>query len=163
MKWFISLIAVMMVMSSEAMAQQARPKLLIDPLGLNKTGITGDVGFDIAKALDAKLLPDLQYAKKLADATGSKVTGPCYQAWIDMINTQQNAVKNADGTEMAVPDPHIITSFERIVELRNALQPDSAFNIACSPVASMVKRDIIGFMGIVISGGAGLAALVPGL
>jgi hypothetical protein len=35
--------------------------------------------------------------------------------------------------------------------------------VKCSPVASMVKKDITGFMGIVISGGAGLATLVPGL
>ena len=35
--------------------------------------------------------------------------------------------------------------------------------VKCSPVASMVKLDIAKFMGLVISGGAGLAALVPGL
>ena len=48
-----------------------------------------------------------------------------------MINTQQTAVqtKNADGTtsDMTLPDPHLVTDFERMVELRNALQPDSPF------------------------------------
>lgn len=134
-----------------------------------KTGVkaTGDVPFDLLRALDAKLLPDLQYALKLAQATGSKVTAPCYQAWIDMINTQQTAVqtKNADGTtsEMAIPDPHLVTDFERAVELRNALQPDSPFMTACSPVANMVKQDVVQFMAAVVAGGAGLATLVPGL
>ena len=84
-----------------------------------------------------------------------------------MINTQQTAVqtKNADGTtsDMTLPDPHLVTDFERMVELRNALQPDSPFMTACSPVANMVKQDVVGFMGKVIAGGAGLATLVPGL
>jgi hypothetical protein len=44
---------------------------------------------DLLGALDDKLLPDLQYALKLATASGSKVTGPCYQAWIDIINVRQ--------------------------------------------------------------------------
>jgi hypothetical protein len=43
--------------------------------------------------------------------------------------------KNADGTtsDMTLPDPHLVTDFERMVELRNALQPDSPFMTACSP------------------------------
>jgi hypothetical protein len=143
-----------------------RPKLPIDPLGLNDRPIIGKSGGpleDIVGALDAKLLPDLQYALKLATASGSKVTAPCYQAWIDIINVRQKAVQGPDGQDMAMPDPAIVTKFEKMVELRNSLQPDSDFMIKCSPVASMVKKDIIGFIGIVLSGGAGLATLVPGL
>ena len=127
------------------------------------TRLTGNVINDLLGALDVKLLPDLQYAKALADASGSKVTAPCYQAWIDIINTRQNAGKNPDGTPIPMPDPHIVTDFEKMVELRNALQPESDFMIKCSPVASMVKKDIAGFIGIVLAGGAGLATLVPGL
>ncbi len=67
------------------------------------------------------------------------------------------------GAAIPMPDPHLVTDFEKLVELRNSLQPDSEFMIKCSPVASMVKKDIVGFIGIVISGGAGLATLVPGL
>lgn len=147
--------------------REPRIPLPIDPLGLNKQPTSGDLGFDITKALDAKLLPDLQYALKLAQATNSQVTAPCYQAWIDMINTQTTAVqtKNADGTttELAIPDPHVITDFERLVELRNALQPESKFMISCSPVASMIKTDILGFMAKVVGGGAALTTLIPGL
>jgi hypothetical protein len=148
---------------------QVKLKPLTGNLG-NDLGITkpagqagaGAIG-GILNALDEKLLPDLQYAKKLADASGSRVTAPCYQAWIDIITTRQKAVVGADGTALDLPDPRLITDFEKAVELRNALQPDSPFMIACSPVASMVKKDIVGFIGIVISGGAGLATLVPGL
>lgn len=134
-----------------------------------KTGVqaTGDVPFDLLRALDAKLLPDLKYAKALADATGSKVTATCYGAWIDMINVQQTAVqtKNADGTstDMPIPDPHLITDFERAVELRNALQPDSPFMTACSPVANLIKQDVVQFMAAVVAGNVSIATLVPGL
>ncbi len=126
-------------------------------------GLTGNPLGDIIGALDVKLLPDLQYALKLATASGSKVTGPCYQAWIDIINVRQKAVSDDQGAAIPMPDPHLVTDFEKLVELRNSLQPDSEFMIKCSPVASMVKKDIVGFIGIVISGGAGLATLVPGL
>ncbi len=142
---------------------QNRPKLPIDPLGLNDRTTRGGPLEDILGALDAKLLPDLQYALKLANASGSKVTAPCYQAWIDIINVRQKAVQGPDGQDMLMPDPAVVTKFEKIVELRNSLQPDSDFMIKCSPVASMVKKDIVGFIGIVLSGGAGLASLVPGL
>lgn len=118
---------------------------------------------DIIGALDAKLLPDLQYALKLANASGSRVTAPCYQAWIDIITVRQKAVTDDQGNPLPMPDPALISNFEKVVELRNALQPDSDFMIKCSPVASMVKKDITGFIGLVISGGAGLATLVPGL
>ena len=156
-----------LVAGSSAMAQAPkRPQITLpfDPLGLNKPGAqTGDLGYDLLKALDAKLLPDLQYALLLAKATGSNVTAGCYQAWIDMITVQQSTVKDSTGAEIPTPDPHLVTDFERMVELRNALQPDSKFMVACSPVANMVKQDVVRFMGVVISGGAGLAAMVPGL
>lgn len=125
--------------------------------------LTGAPVTDMQDFFNARLLPDLQYSLKLAQSAKNDITAVCYQAWIDIITTQQAAVKNADGTDIAMPDPHIVTEFEKLVELRNALQPESAFMRNCSPVASMLKRDIAGFIGIVISGGAGLATLVPGL
>lgn len=144
-------------------AVRAPLKLPIDPLGLNNRPGTGDPLGDLLGALDAKLLPDLQYALKLAQASGSKVTAPCYEAWINIIQTRQSAVKDDAGNELPMPDPGVVSKFEKLVELRNSLQPDSDFMIKCSPVASMVKKDIVGFIGTVISGGAGLATLVPGL
>jgi len=169
------LLIVALVIAGPTMAQSRKPIQQFD-LGQKikddfskATGVqaTGDVPFDLLRALDAKLLPDLQYAMLLAKATNNNITAVCYQAWIDMITTQQAAVqtKNADGTttDVPIPDPHIITDFERMVELRNALQPDSKFMTSCSPVANLIKQDVISFMGKVISGGAGLATLVPGL
>jgi len=159
------------LLATPVWGQTPRPRLpLTGPLTGNiiqdfgpKTGLTGAPVTDLQNFFNAKLLPDLQYALKLATASKNNITGDCYQAWIDIINTQQTAVKNPDGTDIVMPDPHIITEFEKLVELRNALQPESQFMIKCSPVASMVKKDIAGFIGLVLSGGAGLATLVPGL
>jgi hypothetical protein len=129
------------------------------------SGLTGAPVTDLQNFLNAKFLPDLQYALKLAQASKNTITADCYQAWIDIITTQQNAVMDSQTPPQAVPmpDPHVITEFEKLVELRNALQPESSFMVKCSPVASMVRKDIAGFMGLVITGGAGLATLVPGL
>lgn len=171
------LLAAVLVGLFPANAQTPRPRPLIpDPfqqLGdkmkqdfTKETGVkaTGDVPFDLLRALDAKLLPDLQYALLLAKATNNNITALCYQAWIDVITVQQTAVQTGTPpTDIAIPDPHIITDFERAVELRNMLQPDSKFMTACSPVANLIKQDVLNFMGKVIGGGASLATLVPGL
>ena len=170
MKSILGICFALLALTAQAVAQQprTRPLLPIDPLGLNKpvqsTSTTAATALsDIIGALDAKLLPDLQYALLLANASGSQVTAPCYQAWIDIINVRQKAVLDDKGQPLPLPDPALVTNFEKLVELRNALQPDSKFMIACSPVASMVRMDIVRFIGVVISGGAGLATLVPGL
>ena len=170
MKWLVRLLIFSFLSVMACGAAQAQTKLrpltgniVNDIRGTTTPATSQDPLESIIGALDAKLLDDLKYAKLMADASGSKVTGPCYGAWIDLINVRNKAVQDKDGQPIPVPDPAVITKFERIVELRNALQPDSAFMIACSPVASMVKKDIVGFIGIVISGGAGLATLVPGL
>ena len=143
--------------------QQFNNKLKSDFSAATGTKATGDVPFDLLQALDVKLLPDLQYALLLANATGNTITADCYNAWIAIITTQQTAVADKTGTPITIPDPHLVTDFERAVEIRNMLQPQSTFMIKCSPVANMIKQDVIQFMGIVISGGAGLATMVPGL
>ena len=171
---FISLIGLVLLVAAPAQAKpkhrtivmQVKPKLTGDLKAdfgnLTGTKPTGSVINDLIGALDVKLLPDLKYAKALADASGSRVTAPCWGAWIDVINLRQKAVQNADGTDMPFPDPSLITNFEKAVEIRNMLQPDSDFMVKCSPVASMVRKDIAGFIGIVMAGGAGLATMIPG-
>lgn len=114
---------------------------------------------DILAALDDKFLPDLIAAKAMADATGNDMTSTCYGAWIDIIQKRQAALKDAQGNAIPIPDPHIISDFERAVELRNALQPDSKFSRSCSPLANMVKQDVLGLVSKVVAGGAGLALM----
>ncbi len=165
MRIIIALGLALLVSPVWAQAPRSRPLTgnIIQDFAPKGGPLTGAPVTDLQNFFNSKLLPDLQYALKLAAASKNNITGDCYQAWIDIIMTQQAAIKNADGSDTAMPDPHIITEFEKLVELRNALQPESQFMIKCSPVASMVKKDIAGFIGLVLSGGAGLATLVPGL
>lgn len=163
---FISAVALGALIATSAVADPLKDfnnKIKKDFTATTGVKATGDLPFDLLQALDAKLLPDLQYALLLATATQDQITADCYTAWIAIIQTQQTAVTAKDGTTIPVPDPHLITDFERAVEVRNMLQPQSQFMLKCSPVANMVKQDVVAFMGIVISGGAGLATLVPGL
>jgi hypothetical protein len=168
------LLAVLVLSFPVAMAQAQTPlrpppkltgNIVNDIAAATGHTVTGAPVTDLQNFMNAKFLPDLQYALKLATASKNTITADCYQAWIDIITTQQGAVMDSQTPPQALPmpDPHVITEFEKIVELRNALQPESPFMIKCSPVASMVRKDIAGFMGLVISGGAGLATLVPGL
>jgi|GEM_PF-4024530 len=168
MKWIVRLLIAAFVVSFfclDTAGAQTKLKLPIDPLGLNdRAGKSGGSPLeDIIGALDAKLLPDLEYALKLATASNSRVTAPCYQAWINIINVRQKAVQDANGADLPMPDLAIITKFEKLVEIRESLRPDSEFMIKCSPVASMIKKDIVSFIATVLSGGAGLAALGVGL
>jgi len=59
---------------------------------------------DIIGALDVKLLPDLQYARNSPRPRAARSTGPCYQAWIDIINTRQAAVNDPGGQALPMPD-----------------------------------------------------------
>lgn len=154
--------------SAWAQAPKPRPLNIFQPRTDSTDGVQigggGDKGLqDLIGALDAKLLPDLKYAKRLADKANNTITGQCWDTWIAIIESRQQAVQDEKGQPIDMPDPALITKFEQLVELRNQLQPTSDFMVKCSPVAQMVRRDMIGFIGIVISGGAGLATLVPGL
>jgi hypothetical protein len=168
MKWIV---VALLVFATPALAQtkpanpltQFNNKLKQDFTKTTGVPATGDLPFDLLQALDVKLLPDLQYSLLLAKATKNAITANCYDAWIAIIQVQQTAVQDASGVAIPVPTPHIITDFERLVEIRNMLQPDSPFMTACSPVANMVKVDVTNFIGLVVGGGASLSALVPGL
>lgn len=138
-------------------------QLPIDPLGLNKLGGGNDEGNDLLGALEDKLLPDLKYALAIARSQDNKLTGGCWSAWIAIIEARQKATVDEQGQPIPLPDPGLITKFQKLVDIRNALQPDSNFMIACSPVASMVKSDIRKFIGLILTGGAGLAAMGIGL
>jgi len=164
------------LLATPALSQTPRPRPAANPIEqfnqklkddfTAKTGVkgTGDLPYDLLQALNVKLLPDLQYALLLAKATGNNITAQCYQAWIDVITVQQTAVQTGTPpTDIPIPDPHIITDFERAVELRNMIQPDSKFMTACSPVANLIKQDVLSFMGKVVGGGAGLMTMIPGL
>lgn len=126
-------------------------------------GASGDAGSDLLGALEAKLLPDLKYALNVASGSNDTLTAPCWSAWITMIEARQKANVDDQGNELPMPDPALITRFQKLMDIRNALQPTSPFMRACSPVAGVVKSDIRKFIGLILTGGAGLAAMGIGL
>jgi hypothetical protein len=68
--------------------------------------------------------------------------------------------RNTDGTPLdRNADPHLITDFEKLVELRNSLQPDSRVHDQVLAGRLDGQEGHRGFIGVVISGGAGLATL----
>jgi hypothetical protein len=75
----------------------------------------------------------------------------------------QKANLDEQGNPLPMPDPALITKFQKLVDIRNALQPTSPFMRACSPVAQMVKSDIRKFIGLILTGGFGLGAMGIGL
>lgn len=126
-------------------------------------GTSGDAGNDLLGALEGKLLPDLKYALNVANGSNDTLTAPCWSAWITMIEARQKANLDDQGNEIPMPDPALITKFQKLMDIRNALQPTSPFMRACSPVAGVVKSDIRKFIGLILTGGAGLAAMGIGL
>lgn len=122
-----------------------------------------DADGDLLGALEAKLLPDLKFALNIAKANGNELTGDCWAAWITMIEARQKANVDAQGNPIDMPDPALITRFQKLVDIRNALQPTSPFMRACSPVITMVKSDVRKFIGLILTGGFGLAAMGIGL
>lgn len=140
--------------------------LPIDPLGLNKSaGATGNPLLDIIGAFDTKLEPDLTVALAMATNTKNDLTMKCWAVWLDQIHARQNAMKDAQGNPITMPDPHILTDFERIMEIRAALDPSGPFSQACLPIALRIQMDIQQMLGAVATGGIlGLAKFtIPGL
>lgn len=161
MRTILAVIVFLAAFAGAAEAQGPLARKIQQDLAAKAVDSTEDK--DLLGALEEQLLPDLKYALNLATKSNNKVTGPCYAAWIAIIEARQSANLDDKGNPMTPPTPGLITKFEKLVELRNALQPDSDFMVKCSPVASMVKSDIRKFIGLVLSGGAGLAALGIGL
>lgn len=126
-------------------------------------GGSGDVADDLLGALESKLLPDLKYALNVANGSGDTLTAPCWTAWIAMIEARNKANVDDQGNPLPLPDPALITKFQKLMDIRNALQPTSPFMRACSPVAGVVNSDIRKFIGLILTGGAGLAAMGIGL
>lgn len=158
--------------------------LLITPIGdlevAHAQGLTGNVVQD-TKKLVAKLsgkpstdpldkfwnnlmavsLDDLQYAKAIADAAGtqgSAVRSKCWASWITLIENQSGANATVEGTTTP-NNPNLFTKFERAAQVADALQPNSAFMVACAPVASGLKLQVTSFVARVAAGTFGLSAI----
>ncbi len=154
-----------------AMAQ-AKLNLPIDPLHLNGTKTTGNASADMQalwQKIVASSLADLNYAAamaKQANTATSQVRLQCLNAIITLNEQASGAsLKNADGTPMAKPDPHLFTDVESLAEVVDNLSPQGPLFVGCSGAAQLAKTNVLSFVNAVVTGAAGFAAMpvIPGL
>ena len=110
---------------------------------------------------------DLNYAAALAtsaNTASSKIRLQCWSAII-ALNTQANGttLKNADGTPMVKPDPHLFTDVEQLAEVIDNLSPQGPLFTSCAGAAQLAKTNTLAFVNAVVTGAAGIAALPAGL
>jgi hypothetical protein len=143
--------------------KQARPALTGDPVkdignainqGRPAAGAPGDPLKSLADKIAKLSLEDFKYAAALAHATGNNVTAPCWDAWVTLLTSQQQPLKDAAGNPVAEPDPHLITDAERLSEAIQQLQPNSAISIACAPAATAVQKDAATLISQILGGSA---------
>ena len=145
---------------------------LCDPLNLipgcrNSDGSinqeTGGNPFDnLTDDVLRKILADVTYAKALAKASGNDVTLPCWSAWVDLVTSQTQPLKDDAGSVLAKPDPAFFVAAERASEFINQIQPNSKLFIGCSAALNQSRMAIGQLISAVLSGGAlGLFKLVP--
>jgi len=155
MKLFIVLI--LFLISAPSFAQ-TRPQLTGRPIEDIKAAVGGRQAEAAAPDLISKIqqvaLADLQAATADAKATGDSIASNCYDAWIALINAQQTA------QGAALPEPHIITAFQRNRDLVNALRPGSPLKVACAPFAEELKQDVITLLSKIAGGALTLPALL---
>jgi hypothetical protein len=121
---------------------QGKPATAADPLK------------NLADKIAKLSLEDFKYASALAHATGNNVTAPCWDAWVTLLTSQQQPLKDASGNAIAEPDPHLITDAERLSEAIQQLQPNSTLSIACAPAATAVQKDAATLISQILGGSA---------
>lgn len=142
---------------------QTKIKLPIDPLGLNGTQLTGNAAKD-AEAVWAKIVAasdkDLAYSSAMAAAAGTNGSKQRKQCWDAILLANQMAnganVKNADGTLMAKPDPHLFADLESLAETVDNLSPQGALFTSCAGAAQLAKTNVLAFINGAVAGAAGL-------
>jgi hypothetical protein len=146
---------------------------LCDPLNLipgcrNQDGTinqnSGGNPFDnLTDDLLKKILADVTYAKALAKASGNDVTLPCWTAWVDLVSSQTQVLKDDAGNVLAKPDPAFFVAAERASEFINQIQPNSKLYLGCSAALNQSRMAIGQLISAVLSGNALGLFKLPGL
>jgi hypothetical protein len=139
---------------------------LCDPLNLipgcrnpdgslnQKTGAGGNPFDNLTDDVLRTILVDVTYAKALAKASGNDVTLPCWTAWVDLVTSQTQPLKDDAGNALAKPDPAFFVAAERASEFINQIQPNSKLYLGCSAALNQSRMAIGQLISAVLSGGA---------
>jgi hypothetical protein len=146
---------------------------IVNDLGLAKPPlITGNVEKDLQGLWDkivASSIADLNYAAAMARSANTQTSGIRLQCINAIIALNQQAsganLKNADGTPMVKPDPHVFTDVESLAEVVDNLSPQGPLFVNCAGAAQLAKTNVLTFVNAVVTGAAGFAAMpiIPGL
>ena len=155
MKYLFIIILTLLPTLSHAQTRQSLTGRPIEDIRAAVTGKAAEAAApDLISKIQTVALADLQAATADAKATGDTIASNCYDAWIALINAQQTA----QGT--ALPEPHIITAFQRNRDLVNALRPGSPLKVACAPFAEELKQDVITLLSKIAGGALTLPAML---
>jgi hypothetical protein len=172
------ILSAMFVPSAFAAAKPAAPvaaaapskcALVFDPLKLCGV-LTGNIQTDVprvVKRIAAVNKTDLNYAMAKAKAAGTpsgKTRLQCIQAISDANDQFSGAnLKNPDGTDMARPDPALVTGIEDIAELVDDLSPQGVLLTSCAGAANMLGMNALAAVNAIVTGTASFALLPAGL
>lgn len=153
-----------------------KPRLtgnLGNDLGITKPPLlTGNVEKDLQALWDkivASSIADLNYAAAMAKNANTQTSGIRLQCINAIITLNQQAsganLKNADGTPMIKPDPHVFTDVESLAEVIDNLSPQGPLFVNCAGAAQLAKTNVLTFVNAVVTGAANFAAMpiIPGL
>jgi hypothetical protein len=122
--------------------------------------VVADVGaldkiFDnVTKANDA----DLKYAKMLAENSGTpggRLRAACYGGIIELNTVLNSSDANASSTQ--------VTSFERISQIADAMNPTSSLMTSCTPAAAIPRVDVLTYINAAVTGVSGLGKYLSSL
>jgi hypothetical protein len=120
----------------------------------DKSSVQGNPFDNLTDDVLKKILADVTYAKALAKASGNDVTLPCWSAWVDLVTSQTQVLKDDAGNVLAKPDPAFFVAAERASEFINQIQPNSKLYLGCSPALNQSRMAIGQLISAVLSGGA---------
>lgn len=113
----------------------------------------------LIEKLKALSLADLKYALALAKASNNKITTSCWGAWVDLLTTQQQPLKDDAGNDLQEPNPHLFSDVEKFSELAQSLKQGGTIQVGCAALADAAKKDAVQLVTTFISGGAVLPTL----
>lgn len=152
------------------LVEDAKNKFHGDPaIGVQLTGNLKKDAQALWDKIQGAALVDLQYASAMSGATNTNGGAIRKQCWDAIIVTNQKAngvgLKNADGSPMTKPDPHLFTDVETAAEVLDDLSPQGKLFTSCAGAAALAQANVIQFISAAIAGVAGMAKLsvIPGL
>lgn len=152
MKYLIALLILLPTLSyAQNRPLTGRP---IEDIRAAVTGTPQAASPDLISKIQTVALDDLKAATADAKATGDTISANCYDAWIGLIVAQQTAQATP------LPEPHLITAFQRNRDLVNALRPGSPLKVACAPFAEELKQDVITLLSKIAGGALTLPAML---